>query len=130
MQTDFNLLTHSSIYTHFKALKKKDLGKHLEKVKLLKLCNFTCFHNVFYAICILKSFKSHISVFVCSCFEFGTVSKWCIREWINCIGVPDHAIPCFKSPEKGKKLSVEKRKVFPNMYFYAIITISVILATI
>ena len=30
-----------------------------------------------------KSFNSHISVVVCSFFEFGTVSKWCIREWVK-----------------------------------------------
>ena len=47
----------------------------LKKVKLLILSNFTFSHNVFYAICILKSFNSHISVVVCSLFEFGTVSK-------------------------------------------------------
>ena len=41
------------------------------------------FHNIFHAICILKSFYSHISVAVCSFFEFGMVSKWCIREWVN-----------------------------------------------
>ena len=38
---------------------------------------------VFYATCILKSFNSHISVFVCSIFEFGMVSKSCIREWLK-----------------------------------------------
>ena len=47
------------------------------------MSNFTFFHNVFYAICILKSFKNHVSVVVCSFFEFGTVSKWCIREWVK-----------------------------------------------
>ena len=57
-----------------------------KKVKLLKMSNFTFFHNVFYAICILKSFNSHISVVVCNFFEFGTVSKWCIREWVNVVG--------------------------------------------
>ena len=41
------------------------------------------FNNVFYAICILNSFYSHISVVVCSFFEFGTVSKWCINEWVK-----------------------------------------------
>ena len=51
----------------------------LIKVKLLKMSNFTFFHKVFYAICILKSFNSHISDVVCCFFEFGTVSKWCIR---------------------------------------------------
>ena len=32
---------------------------------------------------IWKSFGSHISVVVCSFFGFGTVSKWCIREWVK-----------------------------------------------
>ena len=52
-------------------------------MKLLKESNFTFFHNVFYAISIFKSFNSHISVVVCSFFEFGMVSKWCIREWVE-----------------------------------------------
>ena len=52
-------------------------------MKLLKMSNFTFFHYVFYAICILKSFNSHISVVVCSFFELGIVSKWCIRELIK-----------------------------------------------
>ena len=52
-------------------------------MKSLKISNFTFFHNVFYAICILKSFNSHISFVVCSFFEFGTVSKWCRREWVK-----------------------------------------------
>ena len=47
------------------------------------MSNLTFSHNVLYAICISKSFKSHISVVVCSFFEYGTVSKWCIREWVN-----------------------------------------------
>ena len=70
-------LTFSSIYTHFNTLKKKkNFTKTLwKKVKLLILSNFTFFYNVSYAICILKSFKSHISVAVCSFFEFGTDSK-------------------------------------------------------
>ena len=52
-------------------------------VKSLKMSNFTNFHNVFWAICILKSFTSHISVVVCNFFEFGIISKWCNREWVN-----------------------------------------------
>ena len=44
-------LTLSSIYTHFNTLKKKAVGKHCAKMS-----NFTFFHNVFHAICILKSF--------------------------------------------------------------------------
>ena len=47
------------------------------------MSNFTFFHNVFYAICILQSFYSYISVVVCSFFESGMVSKWCIREWLS-----------------------------------------------
>ena len=49
-------LTPSFIYTHFSF--RKTLWK---KMKLLKMSNFIFFHNVFYATCILKSVKSHIS---------------------------------------------------------------------
>ena len=59
---------------------RKTLGR---KVKLLKMSNFTFFLNVFNAICILKSLNSHVSVVVCSVFEFGMISKWYIREWIK-----------------------------------------------
>ena len=54
------------------------------------MSNFTFFHNVFYAVCILKSLNSHISVVVCSFFEFRTVSKLCMRE---CINIPRTAPP-------------------------------------
>ena len=38
----------SALYTHLNTLKKKALGKHCgKKVKLLKMSNFTFFHNVF-----------------------------------------------------------------------------------
>ena len=47
----------------------------MEKGEIAHLSNFTFSHNVFFAISILKSFISHISVVVCSFFEFGTVSK-------------------------------------------------------
>ena len=30
------------------------------------MSNFTFFYNVFYGICLLKSFKSHLSVIVCA----------------------------------------------------------------
>ena len=63
--------------------RKNVLGKHCKNVKLLILSNFTFLHNVFYVICNLKSFNSHISVVICSFFEYGAVSKWYIREWIN-----------------------------------------------
>ena len=68
----------------FKHIEEKSCRKPLwEKVKLLKMSNFTFFHNAFYATCIVKSFNSHISVVLCSFFEFGTVSKWSIREWAS-----------------------------------------------
>ena len=64
--------------------RKKSFRKTLwEKVKLLKMSNFTFFHNIFYAICILESFNGHILVVICSFFGFRTVSKWCIREWVK-----------------------------------------------
>ena len=47
------------------------------------MSNFTWFHNVFYAICILKTFNSHISVAFCSFFEIGTDSISCIWEWVK-----------------------------------------------
>ena len=57
----------------------------MEKVKLLKISSFTMFHNVICAICILKSFDSHILVVICSFFNFGMVSQWCIREWVKAL---------------------------------------------
>ena len=70
----------SFIYTHFNTMKKEALGKQRGKrCNRSQLSNFTFFLNVFYSICILKSFNSHISVAVCSFFEFGTISKLCIR---------------------------------------------------
>ena len=36
------------------------MGNIVEKVKFLKMSNFTFSHNVFHAICILKYFTSHI----------------------------------------------------------------------
>ena len=54
-----------------------------KKVKLLILSNFLFFQNVFFAIYILKSFNSHISVVICIFFEFETAPKWCIREWVK-----------------------------------------------
>ena len=83
----YSCLTLSSIYTHFNTLKKNQIFRKTlwKKVKLPKMSNFTFFHNVFYAICISKSCNSHISLnfVVCSFYEFGMVSKWCIWEWVN-----------------------------------------------
>ena len=74
----------SSIHIYFNTLRKKSFRKTLwKKVKLLKMSNFTFFCNVFFAICVLKSLNGNISVVAFSFFEFGTVSKWCNREWVN-----------------------------------------------
>ena len=43
----------------------------MEKGEIAQMSNFTFFHNVFYGICNLKSSNSHISIVVCSVFEFG-----------------------------------------------------------
>ena len=63
----------------------------VEKGEIAHLSNFTFFHDV---CCTLKSFDSHISVVVCSFFEFGTSSKWCIREWVKLSSA------CFPADEK------------------------------
>ena len=49
---------YSFLHTEEKIFKKT----LWEKVTLLKMSNVTFFHYVFYAICTLKSFNSHISV--------------------------------------------------------------------
>ena len=55
---DFGHLTLSSMYTHFNTMKKKSFRKTFrETMKLLKMSNFTFSHNVFYAVCMLKSFN-------------------------------------------------------------------------
>ena len=72
-----------------------------KKIKLLKMSNFTLFHIVFYPICILKSFNSHISVVVCSFFEFGKVSK--LGNGLN--------LGSFRKELTGKKQ--EERVAFP-----------------
>ena len=55
----------------------------LKKAKLLKMSNFTYFHYVFNAICILKSLNSHILIVVSSFFGFGKISELCIGEWVK-----------------------------------------------
>ena len=62
------------------------------------MSNFTFFHSIFYAICILKSFNSHIPVAICSFFEFGTVSKWCIREWVKYFNTEPRRTPMSYQP--------------------------------
>ena len=73
----------------------------MKKGEIAQMSNLTFSFNVFYGICILKSFDSHIPVVVCSSFEFGTVSKCCIREWINRIilstQINTHVYVCIRS---------------------------------
>ena len=63
-----NPFLHIYSFKHMKKSCRKTLWK---KVKLLKMSNFTFFHNVFLAICILKSFNSHMSVVICSFLNLG-----------------------------------------------------------
>ena len=54
----------------------KKEGKHCGKGEIVaEMSNFTFFHNVFYAVCIFKSFDSHISDVLCSFFKFGMLSN-------------------------------------------------------
>ena len=90
-------LAFSSIYTHFKTLKKKAFGKHCGKSEIAQNKQFLLFEQCFFfSICILKPFNSHISVVVCSFFEFGTVSKCWIREWVKeieiCFGIVENIL--------------------------------------
>ena len=87
----------SSIYAHFNTLKKKTLGIHCGKRWHCSEWAVAFFHNGFYEICILKSCNSHISVVVCSFFEFGTVSDWCIREWVN-------RVMCYKDSSPNNRI--------------------------
>ena len=72
------------IYSFYHTEEKRFRKTLWKKVKLFKTSNFTFFRNGLYAICILKSFNSHIVIVVVCCFfEFGTASKWNIRELVN-----------------------------------------------
>ena len=80
-------LTLSSIYTRFNALKKTASGKRCGKWKNCSNEQFHLFPLFFLCkLNILKSLNSHISVVLCSLFEFGSVSKWCITECVKTIG--------------------------------------------
>ena len=78
-------LTFSSIYTHFNKLKRKAEEKSFRKTlsKKVKWAISPFSTMFFYAICIFKSFNSHITVVICSFLDFETVSKWCTREWVK-----------------------------------------------
>ena len=71
-------------FLHIYSFQHKEINI-VGKGEITQISIITFFHNVFYGISFLKPFNSRISVVVCSFFEFGTVSKWCIREWVKCI---------------------------------------------
>ena len=55
----------------------------MKKNALQKTLNSFTFFQSFLWNWYLKSFNAHISVVVCSFFEFWIVSKRCIRECVN-----------------------------------------------
>ena len=62
------------MYTHFYTMKKKKPKENIVgKGEIAQNCS----------ICILKSFISHISIVVYSFFEFWTITKWGIKEWVK-----------------------------------------------
>ena len=60
-------------------------------MKLLKMSNFTFFHNVFYAICILKSFNSPISVVVSGSLNLGRSQNGVLRNGLRGGVTGDHS---------------------------------------
>ena len=57
---------------------------HYEQFLLFPLCfQKACFPEASKGVIVWEWVNSYISVVVCIFFEFGTVSKWCIREWVN-----------------------------------------------
>ena len=85
-------LTLSSIYSHFNKLKKKSFRKTLwKKVKLLKMSNFNFFHNVFYAICILKSFNAIFQLLFAGSLNLGWSQSGVLWNY----GMGWQAIPFF-----------------------------------
>ena len=107
------ILTLYSINTHFKLFKqttfenivgKEEIARH-EQVLLFPQCflldqnSISPFGNIYDIISLfaaeleepkidmwgkgLKSFNSNIQIVVCSFFEFGTVSKWCVRKRVK-----------------------------------------------
>ena len=81
-------LTLFSLYTHFNTMKKKSFGKTLwTKVKLLKMSNFNFFHNVFYAICILKSFDATFQLSSAS-LNLGLSQNGVLGNGLNRVAMP------------------------------------------
>ena len=64
----------------------KAVGKHCGKrwnCSFWAISPFSTIFFFFYAICILESINSHISVVICSVFEFATA----IREWVKEVAI-------------------------------------------
>ena len=81
------------------------------------MSNFTFFRTVFHAICILKFFNSQISVVICSFFEYGIVSKMCIREWVNFQPFPKQALVFTCLQYKSYENTVGKGEIAHNEQF-------------
>ena len=83
-QIKVHQLTLSSIYTDFNTLKKKSSRKTLwKKVEIAHFEHFTFFHDVFYTICILKSFDSHISVVISASLNLGQSQNGVLGNGLN-----------------------------------------------
>ena len=59
--------------------------------------------------------NSHISIVVCNFFEFGMVSKWCIREWVKPLQVQSRLLTTLK--EKLFENIVGKEENAGNQHF-------------
>ena len=69
----------------FNTLKKNALENIVEKGEIAQNEQFYPFPECFLCSLYLKSINSHISLVVCSIYEFRTVSKWCIKEWVKAV---------------------------------------------
>ena len=79
-------------------------GKKFKKT-LWKRVKLLIFLQCFLCNLYLKILDSHIAVVVCSFFEFGAISKWCIREWVkNCLPL---------ELSHGKQFSNKRKCWFP-----------------
>ena len=62
--------------------RKKLLENIVEMVKLLKMSNFTFSHNVFYAICILKSVNSTFHLSSAANLNLGRSQNGALGNWL------------------------------------------------
>ena len=86
------------------------------------------FHNVFNAIWTLKSCTSHISVVVCSFFEFGIVSKLCMRKLLKLQSASFNMTYLRKMPTESRICSFSHDVLWPTEgRFYGLTSMSLIL---